>query len=272
MTPTDKVLLVPGAGGKLGRLLRRYWTMSPPKGWRILWMSRRADADVSWPVDSPPSCDAILALWGVTPGGADMSANVSLASDAMDLARRCGARRVLHCSSSAVYGVGRDMSEETPTDPATEYGKAKVQMEQWVRAHPVPGVESCLMRMANVVGAESLFAAIGREGALQLDRFPNGQGPRRSYLSVSRFAESVLALLETDMLPEVVNVAGLEPVAMADLVRAAGKEMTWQDAPDTALPVVALNTGRLETILGETEPETAEKMIAEWRSLGGVPA
>lgn len=269
MASAERILLVTGAGGKLGRLLRRYWEMSAPKGWRVVWLSR---ADGSWPLQAPVRADAVLALWGVTPGGGDLSMNVTLAQEAMTLAQQCGAGRVLQCSSSAVYGPGVSLSEEGEAAPVTDYGKAKLAMERWVQANPVDGIETCLMRMANVVGAESLFGAIERPGVLTLDRFSDGQGPRRSYLSVSRFSETVLALLETVSLPDVVNVANPTPVAMEALVQATGKAMQWRDAPDGAVPVVVLLTAKLDTVLGSSEPVGADEMIAEWRALGGETA
>jgi NDP-hexose 4-ketoreductase len=264
----DKHLLVTGAGGKLGRLLRRHWMETPPKGWRGLWISRQG-GDLGWPLTEVPQADAVLALWGVTPGGADLGANVTLAEEALILAERSGARRVLHCSSSAVYGAGTDFDEQSPMRPVTDYGRAKRDMEHWIAVHPIEGVESCVMRMANVIGAEMLFAAIEGERPVSLDRFSDGQGPRRSYLSVSRFSDAVLALLETDMMPSVVNVAEKVTVSMEALLRASGKAFAWRDAPEGAVPVVALETGILETILGETGSKTADDLIAEWWALGG---
>ncbi|MBR9843616.1 MAG: SDR family oxidoreductase [Rhodobacteraceae bacterium] len=268
MAKDDKHLLVTGAGGKLGRLLRRYWEASPPEGWRVHWVSRQG-GDFRWPLEDAPEAEAILALWGATPGASNLGLNVTLAKEAMALAERCGAGRVLHCSSSAVYGAGTGFDEDSPMRPVTEYGKAKRDMEHWIAEHPVEGVETCILRMANVIGAEMLFAAIEGTGPVRLDQFADGQGPRRSYLSVSRFAEAVLALLETDNMPGVLNVAEKGAVAMAALLEAAEKPFTWQDAPEGAVPIVALETGVLETILGETGSKTADDLVAEWRALGG---
>ena len=262
-------------------MLRRHWQEDAPEGLTVTWQYRENpdESGLRWRPGEPvpgglAQVDAIVALWGVTPGAeAALAENRLLALAAMELGAALGAARVLHCSSAAVYVPGPDPQGEAQAGGAINaYGAAKLEMEaalaDWVRAHP-GGPKSCVMRMANVVGADSLFAAIARgNGAITLDRFASGEGPWRSYLTVPGLARAIEALLGCDaaQLPEVVNVATPEPVAMAALARAAGCDIAWRAAPEGAAAMVALDTARLAGLV--TLPrETPEEMIAGWRRL-----
>ncbi len=280
MCKTGTVLIL-GASGKLGKMLRRHWRIAAPQGLTVNWQYREnpPEGDWRWSPGEPtqgvlPQVDAIVALWGVTPGqGADLAKNRSLALEAMALAETLGAGRVLHCSSAAVYSPGPDSLDETQAGGAINaYGAAKLEMEaalaRWTRAHP-DGPTSCAMRIANVVGADSLFGTMARgDGAITLDRFANGEGPWRSYVSVAALARSIEALLGCGAaeFPQIVNVAAPKPVAMEALARAAGRDVDWREAPEGAAPMVALNTARLSRLV-RLPSETAEDMIAGWHRL-----
>ncbi|UYV36876.1 NAD-dependent epimerase/dehydratase family protein [Rhodobacteraceae bacterium D3-12] len=276
-------VLVLGASGKLGRMLRRAWELSPPEGLTIDWQYREnaPEAGRLWrvgeaPLPALPRCDAILALWGVTPGaGRDLAENRRLALAAMDLAEALGATRVLHCSSAAVYEPGPVAQAEAAAGGAINaYGAAKLEMEtalsDWRAAHP-EGAESVALRIANVVGADSLFAAIGR-GAdpITLDQFADGEGPWRSYISPLALARAFATLLvaERGALPRTLNIAAPAPVAMEALARAAGCDVAWREAPESAAPMVSLDTRALGRIIA-LAPETADEMIAAWRQIEG---
>lgn len=280
-------VLILGASGKLGRMLWRHWQDAPPEGLTMSWQYREnpAEGALCWQVGAPtqgvlPRVDAIVALWGVTPGagpgaGRDLAENRSLALEAMVLGDSLGARRVLHCSSAAVYAPGPEAMSETQAGGAINaYGAAKLEMEaalsEWSRGHP-GGPASCAMRIANVVGADSLFGALARgDGPITLDRFAGGEGPWRSYVSVSALARAIEALLtcEEADLPEVVNIATPKPVAMEALVRAAGFGIAWRDAPAGAAAMVVLDTARLADMVA-LPTETPEDMIKGWRRLRG---
>lgn len=264
-----RVLLIPGATGKLGRLMQRAWEYAPVPGWRPVWVGRRATAgvDVVWHPGDPAPCDAdaVLALWGVVPGGGDLADNTALARAAMALGQDSGAARVLHCSSAAVYGPGTKLSEDTPCAPANAYGTAKLDMEAAIAEAPAP--QACALRLANVVGADSLFAALDSAAQMVLDRFADGQAPRRSYATPSGLWRAVATLLQAETLPGVINVATPVPVGMDALARAAGRDFDWRTAPEGALAEVALETGLLQKMSGDTAPVTPEEMIAQWRQL-----
>lgn len=273
----DQSLLILGGNGRLGTLLRRAWQNAPLPGWRPIWCARPPSAgiDAIWSAGHPPPCQApaVLALWGAVPGAEDLTTNSHLAHASMALGRDCGATRVLHISSSAVYGPGFLLREDSPCHPNTPYGEAKLDMEKRIAEDSAKqGPDACILRLANVAGADSLFRALSRPDPIKLDRFTDGRGPRRSYATPAHTLSAISALLMADPLPGIINVATPGTVDMADLVRAAGRPFTWQDAPDDALEEVSLDTSALQELTNERTPPSPEDMIREWRHMTGVTA
>ncbi len=273
-TPSPKTLLVLGSTGKLGRLMRASVDMSPGlmSGWRIVWGGRRACEGVDWIYSecTPPKADAVLALWGVVPGQGELSDNITLALRAMEIAKECGAARVLHCSSSAVYGPVREASENTALTPLNAYGIAKIEMEQSLFSAAIQYPQQpahCVMRLANVVGGDSLFGAINSGHSVTLDAIRIGHSPIRSYATPSILWQAVATLLKADTLPDLVNVAASNPVAMHELLEAANHSFVWRPAPETAVAEVSLSVARLRRLTGQTLVIPPEDMIAEWRKL-----
>ncbi len=266
---TEQVLLILGANGRVAQLLRNAWHTAPLTGWRPVWCARKAATgiDVVWSPGEQAPCraDAILALWGVVPGQGDLAENTSLAHAAMTMARQSGATRVLHCSSAAVYGPGAALNEDTPCAPTTPYGTAKLAMEAAISKELQP--ESCAMRLANVVGADSLFRALESGTPVVIDRFSDGAGPRRSYATPSCILQTVAALLETGDLPPVINVAHPGTVSMEALTQAAEQPFTWQAAPEGALSKVVMETQLLQRLAGGIRPADPTEIIAEWKAL-----
>lgn len=273
--------LVLGSTGRLGRIMRRVWTTPPDAFSSLHWIARKPEPGVTaWqpgdPTGALPRADVIIALWGVTAGDEEaLALNSTLATTAMDLALDLGASRVLHCSSAAVYPGTSDPLEETDdTDPPRPYGAAKLAMEEavqaWVQDHP-NGSMTCLMRLANVAGADSLFASLDRGGPVTLDQFADDHGPQRSYLAPQDFARALIDLSTCPdrYFPPVVNLAGPRPVAMEAIVRAAERQVIWQPAPDNALQCVSLDTGRITRLSGELVASSdAGSLVANWRDWG----
>ncbi len=265
-------VLIFGGNGRLGRLLRKAWARRPPHGVVPLYQARSGPCDFCWPSPASPlpAAEAIIALWGVTSGSdAELAANTSLAHASLEAAHMSGARLVLHFSSAAVYGKAQDACEITPPRPVNAYGRAKLAMEQAIADFPDEGIAHCCLRLANVVGADSLAPAL-LAGPVRLDRFNDGRGPLRSYIGVGHLARILEALctLPVDHLPGVLNIASPEPVEMQALAEAAGKRILWQDAPKTALQKVTLDSGRLARLLPDMEAlTTAPQMITDWHEL-----
>ncbi|CUH51484.1 Nucleoside-diphosphate-sugar epimerase [Shimia marina] len=273
-----RTLLILGANGKLGRLMRAACARIPElqAGWRIIWAARREGAGIDLVVPNGvlptgfPQADAVLALWGVVPGQGNLEDNTLLAQRALEVARASGAQRVLHCSSSAVYGPGRDCDEQAALTPVNAYGLAKIAMEEHILAQKQADAEwpeSCLLRIANVVGADSLFAAMTRGGPVTLDAFEVGQSPVRSYATPEILWQAVCAALSAERLPEVLNVAAANPVAMHQLLEAAQHRFVWQPAPFTAVAEVSMNVTRLQRLTGRRLTVPPEEMIRQWQML-----
>jgi len=273
-TSHNVTCLVTGSNGKLGLLLRRAWRKCP--GPAPLCMARRAPTDILWspgdPLPSLPCMDTVIALWGCTSGdAADLATNVDLVPYTVALAEACGARNILHFSSAAIYGPGTDLDETSPPTPANAYGASKLAMEETIRALPRNGIRHCVLRLANVVGADSLAPALApQEAPITLDRFADGHGPLRSYIAPGDLARVLLALaaLPGEALPEVVNVTAPAPVRMEDLARAAGRPVVWRDAPDSAHQCVTMDGNRLEHLFPKMKLlRNAQELIADWRNL-----
>ncbi len=277
-------LVVLGAGGKVGRLLHRFWSITPSENVRITYQHHQPNGPqgaVIWQYGDDPgvldSSENLLVLWGVTPGShRPLGQNRTLALQALELARKMGARRVFIASSAAVYaGAGPGpLAEDRPLAPVAPYGRAKLEMEQAVlrQAARADDIAVSCLRLANVVGADSLFAAMARGGEVTLDRFASGLGPRRSYLTAGDLARVVLALsaLPGEQLPPVLNVAGSRALAMADLARAAGRKVSWRPAPPEALEQVELDTTRLARLVGPlAESSDPQQAIRAWQGLAG---
>ncbi|MEQ8917523.1 MAG: NAD-dependent epimerase/dehydratase family protein [Roseovarius sp.] len=241
-----------------------------------IWLARRGDADILWPgaptpLPDLPLCETMVALWGQTSGDAQTIAqNVGLVAQGVRLAHACGAKRVFHISTAAIYGPGHTMDESRIPAPVNAYGHAKLDMEHTVAALPRDGLHHVILRLANVVGADSLAPALNDPTrGVTLDRFADGAGPRRSYVAPGDLARVLagLARLATDDLPDLLNIAAPAPVAMEDLVRAAGCPIIWRAAPPEAQAEVSLDGNRLARLLpGAVHHVTPREMLADWRS------
>ncbi len=273
-------VLVLGAGGKVGRLLSQFWRRNPPEGLCPLYQSGgvKRDGYLTWRADGDvsalPEAETIVALWGRSEGDRQsMQVNVELGLRALEIATELGAKRLLLASSSAVYagsGAGRHAEADMLVEPSGAYGASKLEMERAVLAASGAGrgpVVSVL-RLANIIGADSLFDNLQPGGEVVLDRFSSGGGPMRSYLTVGDLAHvlGVLATCPQAVLPSIVNVAGSHALAMADLVEQAAGQVVWQAAPPTALERVEMNTSLLQQITGplaqSSDPGLA---IASWQ-------
>lgn len=273
-------LLITGGTGKIGRLLRGAWPWAMRAGLRPIWQARReVRGCVTWDIlhePCPPGLASgiVLALAG---GRSDLPANVTLTLAALEAAAAQGARHVFLASSSTVYTPGPGLSEDMPVAPASPYGEAKAEMEAaafaWARGRSGgPGITS--LRIGNVLGADALIAGAARP--VVLDPAPGGRGPVRSYIGPLTLA-AVFGRLATmaaagEPLPAVLNVAAPKPVALADLLDAAGLAWSFGAEHPGIVPQKTFDTARLRA-LQRLPPQASQPagMIAEWRQLGGVP-
>jgi len=284
-------ILVLGASGRLGAMLRRVW----PAG-QGLWQARagpesgsgqggadwlRLDplAEPAALADAAGRADAILGLAGVTPAaaarGADMADNIALGLAAV----RAGAAArvpVLLASSVAVYGArGGVLSETAPLAPVSAYGRAKAEME--ARAADLAtelGVAVTSLRIGNVAGADAILG--GWRAGFALDRFADGRTPRRSYIGPATLAhvlgDLALRAARRRDLPGALNIAAPGAVEMGALLDAAGLAWAPRPAPQGAIPEVALDVTALAGLVPlDPKAGTAQMLVAEWRAFAQKP-
>ena len=81
----------------------------------------------------------------------------------LEAARNASVRKVIHLSSSAVYGVPREapITEKTPTIPAEEYGAAKLAGEAICLEEAQRGLDVTILRPRTILGH-------GRLGIMQI--------------------------------------------------------------------------------------------------------
>lgn len=294
----NRRVLVLGATGRIGAILRKCWING-----QGLWQSRAArdrSGDQSggqsggqseeWAVFDPlrdraaldraaQGCTAVLCLSGVTHAaaarGADLADNTRLALAAVRAG--AGARaRVLLASSAAVYGNPRGNPETGPPvplheadrpAPLSDYGRAKLEMERaGAGLGAALGVPVTALRIGNIAGADAILG--GWRPGFELDRFADGQTPRRSYIGPVTLARVLDRLAAAPALPPVLNLAAPGVVAMGALLDAAGLAWTPRPAPPAAIPWVGLSTAALEPLV-PFDPAQAQPagMVAEWRAL-----
>ena len=249
-----KVLVI-GGTGRVGRMLRRYWQASPPRGIRLSYQARRG-GDITWKAEDGPDAlaahgtfDRLLVLAGVTPGeDRDLTQNARIARTCHAAAAKMGAAHMLLASSSAVYGTAltRPYTEADAPAPSSDYGKAKLEAEQAV-AEAAPPVTA--LRIGNVLGADALMLNAARASAerpVYLDRFIDGHGPLRSYIGPATLAQVLETLLHAgDALPHVVNVAAPAPIAMQSLLEASDTPYVMRPAPPDAVQTITLDCSAL---------------------------
>lgn len=232
-------LIVTGATGKLGRMLRPFFADAA-------WLSRGDP----WPEGRGGT---ILNLAGVTDPHGPLEDNVTTAARAIHEGARRGAR-VLLMSSAAVYGAG-DFSETDPCAPLNAYGAAKLRMEGLAG-------DATILRLGNVAGADAL---LGRaQGQVMLDPVGDG-GPVRSYIGPVTLARVIAALVAAESLPRILNIASPPPVTMAGLLDAAGIEWRFGPPREGVVARVGLATDRLAAIC-PLSPVTPADLVAEWRA------
>jgi nucleoside-diphosphate-sugar epimerase len=269
-------ILMLGASGKVGRLMRAHW---PGSGLRAIWQGRRLGAAPGWTAWQPgqplPAAPVVALLAGVTAGPPEaLAENTRIGLAVAQAALQAGARHVLLFSTMAIYGrtPDGDATEAAAPDGPNAYGLSKLAMEQaMAKALAGSGTGLTALRIGNVAGADLLGDRVARGLAITLDRFADGQGPLRSYAGPGLLVRVVRglasAVLDGRPLPAVLNVAGQRPVAMADLMQAAGLPFVWTEAGPNAIQRIAMDCRALAALVPPVaDAETAAGVAAEWKA------
>lgn len=280
-------LVVVGASGRVGRLLAPEWRDQVKLEVVEQFRSGGDPHGLIWPdlADGAPLLDfstrygppdALLVLAGVTKGGAEaLAGNVEVARHAIRAARMSGVSQVFLTSSSAVYGLdrGKAFSEDDALAPASAYGASKVRMEAVQVEEGDPHVTR--LRIGNVAGADTLMICARNASSaapLALHRYPDGDGPRRSYINPACFVRAITSLVMHPAPPEVVNFAAPAPVKMRDLLDAAGVPWIWRPCTEPRTQSLVLDVSRLAAIHPFT-PQDSEpaSMVAHLRDAPVIP-
>jgi len=285
---TKQTWLLLGATGRIGRMLMRHWQTVPPDGVNIFPQRRRDGIGfaLEWdPLESSEPLlrfasekgriDGIIVLSGVTPSSdGNLSDNWTIADSVIKAAIEVGVPRVLMASSSAVYGIGSELPyvECNPTNPANEYGRSKLAVEDLCEQTRRAGVDICALRIGNVAGADALLMNAERSDPrepLVIDRFKDCKGPVRSYIgpiTLARVLESLMCHLPP--LPLYLNVAAPVPVHMTSLADTYGRNWRFTPGANAASQKITLNCSLLETIHSFSDANSSpSEMIAEWKTV-----
>lgn len=266
----DAPLIITGASGRIGRLLRKLWTANPVPGVLPIWLTRQ-DWDIC--AQHPPVLPrggVLLDLAGVTSG--DFERNPLLASKVADLAQALGCK-LIYVSSASVYPGGTmPMDEDHVSAPLSAYGRSKVAAEMTVRAI---AQDPIVLRLGNIAGADALLGGNSVEKLVLLDQSATGnRGPVRSYIGPHVLAGSLAMLckraLGAEGLPHTLNLAQPGPVAMADLLDAAGYPWAFRDPRDGVIDRVELSLDRIMPLL-PLPKASAESLVGDLRQLRGWP-
>ena len=247
-------LIVTGAGGRIGRLIRLSVGTENFTDFSIRFTSRHSeDPALRWDMtgtDLPdlPKGGILLHLAAALPGrgaATGLSDNMAMAQAVLRADQTASFTHVVFMSTVAVYAPQSvAISETVPAAPQNDYGRTKWQAEQILRAGL--GDRLTVLRLANLAGADALLGAAAR-GPVLLDPVP-GQagGPLRSYIGPMTLARTLAVLLaKPDRLPAILNLAQPGVVAMADLLDVSGRDWGFGPYRPEVLPKLEVDVTRM---------------------------
>ena len=278
-------MLLVGASGRVGQMVMHHWKKDPreihitpqyrgigPAG-SLVWDPLKMGSSAKDGMGNIRGYDAMIILAGVISGSSQkLSINTTLAEACLSAASRAGIARVLLASSSAVYGSsdGQAFSERSFCSPANDYGVAKLKMEEACAQWRETGIDLCFLRIGNVAGADALLLNIDETGPakpLQIDIFPNGYGPVRSYIGAQTLTQVLQSLcFHPSPLPHILNVASPTPLSMASLADAARHPWRKRIASTKSNQNVTLDCSMLADLHAFSESDSNPiEMIRQWK-------
>jgi len=143
----------------------------------------------------------------------------------LDIAKVCGAKRLLFTSSGAVYGPQTDAVDETAaTTPNTAYGRGKLSAEQLCIESGIPTKIARCFAFVGPYLNRGIHFAIGNFIQNCLDNQPiviKGDGtPLRSYLYADDLVEWLFAILERGEAGRPYNVGSPEGLSIREVAEA----------------------------------------------------
>lgn len=266
-----RTVIVTGAGGRIGSMLRQIWQASPPPGLAPLWLGRSGAVDLRWDMLSEEAPDwprdaVVLHLAGVIGGSkAQLGCNAAMIAPLLRACQSNGAAAVLFASTAAVYPPGpQPLRESDAPAPPNGYGAAKLAAEQALAAADLPVTR---LRIGNVAGADALLSPRA-SGQVTLDPVPGrAGGPLRSWIGPLSLAGALACLCRQAVaLPPVLHLVQSPALAMADLLQASGRD--WRYGPENpqVVPSVVLDDSLLR-VFCPLPPASPAALIAEIRQV-----
>ncbi|MCK0112770.1 NAD(P)-dependent oxidoreductase [Ornithinimicrobium sp. F0845] len=271
-------VVVAGAAGMLGQYVVARLS---DNGHQVLGLSRSGarghqatDYTVASLVPLVIGADAVVDLAATRPGrtgGADAAPPPDLADTVVtgahlvEATHRAGVPTLVQASSVSVYDptAARPLTEESPTEPRSAYGVAKLAVELWARTTEAAGLRVVTLRLSHLLGAHDdsgwLVSTYLRRAARD-DDLPVHEplGPARDLLYAGDAARAVELALTTPSARGCFNVAGprlLTPAQLAQAVsdtiggRVVGGDPAWRHTPLQPTDQ-EVSTERARTVLG----------------------
>jgi nucleoside-diphosphate-sugar epimerase len=148
------------------------------------------------------------------------SCNVVAVHRLIEASRAVGLARLVHISTSSVYGTDAVGDETQPTLPASPYGVTKLAAEQLVMAHVRScGLPALVLRYFSVYGPrqrpDMAFRIFAEKLALDqpIDVFGDG-GQSRSITHVDDCVGATLAAMDAGHIGETYNVGGGQSIEL----------------------------------------------------------
>ncbi len=150
--------------------------------------------------------------------------NFQLTKTLYDAFLESDAKKFFFISSvkAAADDVAGILTEDTPADPKTDYGKSKLLAEQYIQNQPLPQGKSyfilrpCMIHGPGNKGNLNLLYQFVKKGVpYPLAGFDN----KRSFLSVTNLCFIIKELLQRDDIPSgIYNLADDEPLSTSEVV------------------------------------------------------
>jgi NAD dependent epimerase/dehydratase len=203
----------------------------------------------------------------------------------LQTATAAGVRRVVHTSTSEVYGTARrvPIDEDHPLQPQSPYAASKAAADLMAAAfHKSYGLEVVTMRPFNTYGPRQSLRAVIPTIISQAVAGPviklGHLAPTRDFTYVSDTADAFMAIgTAEDVAGQVVNVGSGKEIAIADLVsliqsitgtsRPVVPDEIRERPPSSEVDRLCADTSRAQALLGWTPRVTLREGLlrtVEW--------